>query len=114
MTATTEETVRLQEEARRFYAESVEAEMPLSGRQLGERFERSERWGRDRIAEVRQQAAAVRQPSSVPALPAEVPAAAVEVERQPFEVATATAAAVEVPAAPGSAGREVASGSGSR
>lgn len=90
MTATTEETVRLQEEARRLYAESVEAEMPLTGRQLGERFERSERWGRDRISEVRHQAAAAR----VPAL---VETAAVEVERQPLQVPAAATAAVEVP-----------------
>lgn len=95
MTATTEETVRLQDDARRLYAESVEAEMPLTGKQLGERFERSERWGRDRIAEVR--AAAEREQAAAVHLPAVPEAAAVEVERQPFETTTATAAAVEVP-----------------
>lgn len=95
MTATTEETVRLQEEARRLYAESVEAEMPLTGRQLGERFERSERWGRDRIAEVRQ---AIEREAAAARLPALVDPAAVEVERQPQEVPAAATAAVEVPA----------------
>lgn len=98
MTATTEETVRLQDEARRLYAESVEAEMPLTGRQLGERFERSERWGRDRIAEVR--AAAEREQAAAARMPAVSEAAAVEVERQPVEVpqvaAAAATAAVEV------------------
>lgn len=95
MTATTEETVRLQDEARRLYAESVEADIPLTGKALGERFERSERWGRDRIAEVR--AAAEREQAAAVHLPAVPEAAAVEVERQPSEPTAATAAAVEVP-----------------
>lgn len=95
MTATTEETVRLQDEARRLYAESVEAEMPLTGRQLGQRFERSERWGRDRIAEVRHQ---IEREAAAARVPALVETAAVEVERQPLQEQAATAAAVEVPA----------------
>jgi hypothetical protein len=41
------------EQARHLYRESVAAELPLSGRTLGERFGRSDRWGRRRIAEVR-------------------------------------------------------------
>jgi hypothetical protein len=41
------------EQARHLYRESVTAELPLSGRTLGERFGRSDRWGRRRIAEVR-------------------------------------------------------------
>ncbi|WP_020667324.1 DUF2637 domain-containing protein [Amycolatopsis nigrescens] len=42
-------------QARETYRQSVAAEMPLSGRALGEMFSRSDRWGRDRIAEVRAQ-----------------------------------------------------------
>lgn len=43
------------EEARQVFRQSLAAEMPLSGRQLGEMFGRSPRWGRDRIAEVRRE-----------------------------------------------------------
>jgi Protein of unknown function (DUF2637) len=45
------------EQARHLYRESVAAELPLSGRTLGERFGRSDRWGRRRIAEVRAEGA---------------------------------------------------------
>lgn len=44
---------QLQEEARQVYRQSVAAEMPLNGRSLGDMFQRSERWGRDRIKEVK-------------------------------------------------------------
>lgn len=44
---------RIQAEAREVYRQSVAAEMPLSGKKLGEMFGRSERWGRDRIKEVK-------------------------------------------------------------
>lgn len=94
MTATTPETVQLQEEARRLYAESVEAELPMTGREIGERFGRSDRWGRDRIAEVR--AAAEREQAAAARVPALVDPATVEVERQPLQEAAAIAAAVEV------------------
>lgn len=46
---------RVRQQARETYRQSLAAEMPLNGRQLGEMFERSERWGRDRITEVRRQ-----------------------------------------------------------
>ncbi len=55
-----------QEDARKLYRESLRAEVPLTGAELGERFERSERWGRDRIAEVKAEA------QSNPRLPGEV------------------------------------------
>lgn len=50
----------VQEQAREVFRQSLAAEMPLSGRQLGEMFERGERWGRQRITEVRQGLAASR------------------------------------------------------
>lgn len=43
----------LRADARRVYRNSVESGQPLSGRRLGAMFDRSGRWGRDRIAEVR-------------------------------------------------------------
>jgi hypothetical protein len=42
------------EAARELYRRSVAEGVPLSGAELGRRFGRSERWGRDRVAEVRQ------------------------------------------------------------
>jgi hypothetical protein len=48
---------RLQAEAREVFRQSLAAEMPLSGLKLGEMFDRSERWGRDRIQEVKQEMA---------------------------------------------------------
>jgi hypothetical protein len=41
------------ERARAAWQESADAGSPLTGRELGEQFGRSERWGRDRVAEVR-------------------------------------------------------------
>lgn len=43
----------LRRQARQAYRDSVVAGAGLSGKALGERFGRSERWGRERIAEVR-------------------------------------------------------------
>ena len=43
----------LRDAARTAYRESIEAGQPLSGKRLGELFGRSERWGRDRIAEAK-------------------------------------------------------------
>ena len=43
----------VREQARVAWRASVTAGEPLTGRELAEKFERSERWGRDRIAEVR-------------------------------------------------------------
>ncbi|MFC3892107.1 DUF2637 domain-containing protein [Lentzea rhizosphaerae] len=45
--------VDLQERARQAFRDSVERGEALSGKALGELFERGERWGRDRIAEVK-------------------------------------------------------------
>lgn len=86
MTATTDEAASLQAEARRLYAESIEAEMPLSGKALGERFGRSERWGRDRVSEVRQQAAAAAATTATAATGAAAERLPVPAGRQPVEV----------------------------
>ncbi len=43
----------LREQARQAYRDSVAAGAGLNGKALGARFGRSERWGRDRIAETR-------------------------------------------------------------
>lgn len=43
---TTTEVAGLQEEAREFYRQSMAAEMPVTGKVLGARFDRGERWGR--------------------------------------------------------------------
>jgi len=44
---------RTREEARQAYTKSVTDGEPLSGKALGEQYGRSERWGRDRIAEAK-------------------------------------------------------------
>src|SRR4051794_25701177 len=41
--------------ARVMYAESVSAGMPMTAREVGAAFGRGERWGRDRMTEVRTQ-----------------------------------------------------------
>ena len=43
----------LAEQAREFYRASVAAGDPLTGRQLGRRYNRSPSWGRERIGEVK-------------------------------------------------------------
>jgi hypothetical protein len=43
----------IQEQARQAYRQSLADEKPLSGKALGAMFERGERWGRDRIGEVK-------------------------------------------------------------
>jgi Protein of unknown function (DUF2637) len=43
----------VQDDARRAYRQSAATGTPLTGRELGEMFDRGERWGRARIAEVR-------------------------------------------------------------
>lgn len=71
------------DEARRMYAESVAAELPMTARALGEAFGRSARWGRDRIAEVRATDTTAQQPPAgmptpapvLPDVPAQAPAA---------------------------------------
>ena len=51
MSTTTQTTAEIREQARQVYRQSVDAEMPLSGRKLGEMFDKGERWGRLRIQE---------------------------------------------------------------
>lgn len=46
---------RAKEQARRAYLDSVAAETPLNGQQLGTLFDRSDKWGWDRIAEACEQ-----------------------------------------------------------
>ncbi|MEO6088415.1 MAG: hypothetical protein ABIQ18_35410 [Umezawaea sp.] len=53
MTAVLDTSAELQEQARQAYRDSVASGTPLSRAALGERFDRSESWARDRIAEVR-------------------------------------------------------------
>src|SRR5262249_10228529 len=52
-TVNTADGVDVPEQARSVWRESMAAQQTLTGRELGERFGRSERWGRARIAEVR-------------------------------------------------------------
>lgn len=59
---------RRQEEARRAYRDSLAANLPLTGAKLGEMFELSERWGQDRIAEVKE---AARTSSPIALIPTE-------------------------------------------
>lgn len=57
----------LQERARQAFRDSVTNGEPLSGKALGELFERGERWGRDRIAEARKDTDTVSSPRRRPA-----------------------------------------------
>lgn len=43
----------MQDDARQTYRQSITAGVPLSGLALGDLYDRSERWGRERIAEVK-------------------------------------------------------------
>jgi hypothetical protein len=56
----------LRERARETYRQSVAAEMPLTGVRLGEMFDRSDRWGRGRIAEVKSELSAAERAATVP------------------------------------------------
>lgn len=58
------ETTDVNEQAREVYRQSLAAEMPMTGRQLGEMFGKSERWGRARRAEVASTPAAEDVPES--------------------------------------------------
>lgn len=67
----------VQEQAREVYRQSLAAELTLTGKQLGEMFSRSERWGRSRIGEVRAVLDAGTRQDSLPfsgSVPDEVPA----------------------------------------
>jgi len=68
-TPETKEAQQLQEAARRFWDANDRLGYTLSGAKLGEKYKRGERWGRDRIAEVR----AERQASSPVELPLNLP-----------------------------------------
>jgi hypothetical protein len=52
-TTTVDVATAVQNDARQAYRQSVDAGAPLTGRELGEMFNRGERWGRARITEVR-------------------------------------------------------------
>ena len=98
MTTETLTAGEAQEKARQIYRESVAAEMPLSGARLGEMFDRSGRWGRDRIAEVKAEAAATPEPVAEPVADAPLPVAE-EVAEAAEPVAVALVEQVEEPAA---------------
>lgn len=70
----------LHEQARSVYRQSVEAELPLTGAELGGMFSRSDRWGRARIAEVKADAegAEVKAAEAL-SVPVEVPEEVAEV-----------------------------------
>lgn len=51
--------------ARQMYAESVTAGIPMTAREVGEAFGRSERWGRDRMTEVRARLAETAEPAEL-------------------------------------------------
>lgn len=89
----------LRQRARALYLESVAAEMPLTGKALGVKFGRSERWGRDRIAEARQAIPPTTDPvsNSTPVRVCESTAPAQEADQ---------AAAAHLPAADGDATAE--------
>ncbi|EHR62642.1 DUF2637 domain-containing protein [Saccharomonospora cyanea] len=76
MTAATRD---VQAEARVWVADLLAAGRELSGREVGERFERSDRWGRDVLAAVRAEHAAAEM-DRLPVVEPEALTAAVEVE----------------------------------
>lgn len=71
----------LQRQAREAYRQALTEGTTMTGKTLGERFGRSERWGRDRIAEVRSEPAATSCRQQVP------PAVAVPVLPQSIHAA---------------------------
>lgn len=90
-----------QEGARELYRRSLREENPLTGTELGERFERSESWGLARIREVREEA------QSNPRLEGEVPlqglppmATPPSLPAEPQERVAETAAPQSEPVAP--------------
>jgi hypothetical protein len=83
---TVESAADLQEQARQRFRESQAAELPMTGFQLGNAFGRSDRWGRDRIAEVKAADDVIAQTAVIP-LPEVLP----EVERQPVAEVAAVA-----------------------
>lgn len=70
----------LHEQARSVYRQSVEAELPLTGAELGGMFSRSDRWGRARIAEVKAEAGGAEvKAAEALSVPVEVPEEVAEV-----------------------------------
>ncbi|OLT09375.1 hypothetical protein BJF90_44265 [Pseudonocardia sp. CNS-004] len=86
----------LRRQARQAYADSLAAGAGVSGKALGERFGRSERWGRERIAEVRVTVPPLDQRHSADGNGAE-PAAADDGDRQQHGVTTVDALVPAVP-----------------
>jgi hypothetical protein len=83
----------LRQQARQAYRDSVAAGADISGKALGERFGRSERWGRERIAETRPSLALDELDISGSSDHGEMgPAAASERARQPHSADMAAAA----------------------
>lgn len=56
----------LRAQARQLYRQSLDAELPLTGRALGDMFNRSDRWGRERIQEVRNELSITTRTTAVP------------------------------------------------
>jgi hypothetical protein len=98
MTSTLETAAAdVQDRARQTYRQRVAADQTLTGRALGNMFGKSERWGRDRIAEVRT-ADDTRQDDDTREL--EIAAALPAVERQPVAAETAVTAPITAAAEP--------------
>jgi hypothetical protein len=64
-----------QHDAREMYRDSLKAQNPLTGVELGKAFKRSERWGRDRIGEVKTEASSPVLPEAAPVAEPTPPAA---------------------------------------
>lgn len=100
MTAVLDAGTDLNEQARRAYRESAAAGAPLSRQALGDLFERSPSWGRDRIAEVRAEddttatTAIPEAAEQVPQAPTEGPPVAPVPDLAPPAVAVAAAVTV--------------------
>ena len=93
---------QVQAEARQRFRQSLAGPAPLSGRQLGELFGRSERWGRDRIQETKAGAGGAAQVTDLPpptpgaALPEPLPQPLPENGSAPAPVETAPGSAPPV------------------
>lgn len=100
-TPETDEAQQLQEAARRYWDANDRLGYTLSGAKLGKRYERSERWGRDRIAEVRierQSSSPVELPLSLP--PVMTPQTVTEPAPEPSPFSTFERSPVPEPEAP--------------
>lgn len=102
METTTEQADDVQEQARQVYRQSLVAEMPMTGRQLGAMFERSERWGRNRKAEIDRLAGAGTAADRAPEN-GSVPLESAAEQTAEVPAVTAAAAPSAAPAAPSAA-----------